>query len=188
MPNTSPVAVILAAGKSSRMKSETPKVLHQVCGLPMAEHVINAARDAGITKCVLIIGHKAEQVRGALEHLQDVEFAIQSEQNGTGHAVMMAQKALQDHAGPVLVLAGDTPLLKADSLRELLEDQQSNNAACVVGTAITENNAGLGRIVRDQAGKFQKIVEHKDANDEELAIQEINTGCFVFHGPDLFNS
>lgn len=186
MPNTSPVAVILAAGKSTRMKSETPKVLHQVCGQSMVEHVINAVREAGVTKSVLIIGHKAEQVRGALEHLENVEFALQIEQKGTGHAVMMAQDALKDHTGPVLVLAGDTPLLKAESLRGLLEDQQNNNAACVVGTAVTENNAGLGRIVRDQSGKFLKIVEHKDANEEELAIQEINTGCFVFDGPELF--
>lgn len=186
MSNSAPVAVILAAGKSTRMKSETPKVLHRVCDKTMVEHVIDAARKAGVTKSVLIIGHKAEQVREALQHIEDVEFALQSEQKGTGHAVMMAADALKDHTGPVLVLAGDTPLLQEDSLRNLLEDQKENNAACVVGTAVTENNAGLGRIVRDEDGKFLKIVEHKDASETELAIQEINTGCFAFHGPDLF--
>jgi len=186
MPDVPPVAVILAAGKSTRMKSEIPKVLHQVCGKTMVEHVIDAARQAGVTRCVLIIGHKAEQVQSALKHLPNVEFALQSEQKGTGHAVMMAQELLKDHTGSVLVLAGDTPLLKADSLRGLLQDQQINDAACVVGTAVTENNAGLGRIVRDSSGKFQKIVEHKDASESELAIPEINTGCFAFRSPELF--
>ncbi len=188
MPNTSPVAVILAAGKSTRMKSETPKVLHQVCGKTMVEHVIDAAREAGVEKSVLIIGHKAEQVRTALQHIENVEFALQNEQKGTGHAVMMAADLLEDHAGPILVLAGDTPLLRAESLRNLLKDQKENEAACVVGTAVTENNAGLGRIVRDSEGKFLKIVEQKDANERELAIQEINTGCFAFNGPDLFSA
>jgi len=186
--STSPAAIILAAGKSTRMKSELPKVLHKVCGKPMIEHVLDAVRQTGVTKIVVVVGHKAEQVSGALDHHEDVEFALQAEQKGTGHAVMMAEVALRDHTGPVLVLAGDTPLLRGDSLKGLLDEQQKNNAACVVGTAVTANNAGLGRIVRDDCGKFLRIVEHKDASPEELLIEEINTGCFAFDGPELFNA
>lgn len=188
MSKQSVVAVILAAGKSTRMKSETPKVLHQVCGRPMIEHVLEAVRQAGVTQTVVIVGHKAEVVQAALAGQADVQFALQSEQKGTGHAVMMAEEVLKTHSGPVLVLAGDTPLLRAESLKGLLDEQKQAQAACVVGTATTENNAGLGRIVRDSAGKFLKIVEHKDASPEELSIQEINTGCFAFHGPDLLEA
>ncbi|WP_013627203.1 NTP transferase domain-containing protein [Rubinisphaera brasiliensis] len=184
----STVAIILAAGKSTRMKSETPKVLHEVCGKSMIDHVLDAVRGAGVEKIVVIVGHKADIVKAALEHHADVEFALQAEQKGTGHAVMMAEEALGQHEGSVLVLAGDTPLLRAESLKGLLDEQQQNNAACVVGTAVTENNAGLGRIVRDADGNFLRIVEHKDASPEELEIQEINTGCFAFDTQDLFSA
>jgi bifunctional UDP-N-acetylglucosamine pyrophosphorylase/glucosamine-1-phosphate N-acetyltransferase len=179
-------AVVLAAGKSTRMKSELPKVLHPVCGQTMIEHVLTAVRQAGVERIVVIVGHKADEVRAALQHHPDVEFALQAEQKGTGHAVMMAEELLGTHQGAILVLAGDTPLLQAESLGQLLEQQKTMQAACVVGTAITENNAGLGRIVRDAEGKFLRIVEHKDASPAELEIQEINTGCFAFAGPELF--
>jgi bifunctional UDP-N-acetylglucosamine pyrophosphorylase/glucosamine-1-phosphate N-acetyltransferase len=182
------VAVILAAGKSKRMQSETPKVLHQACGKPMIEYVLDAARRAGARRLVLIVGHKADMVRQALAHHPDVEFALQAEQLGTGHAVMCARELLQNQAGPVLVLAGDTPLLRAKSLTALLQTLQQQRAACVVGTAITENNAGLGRIVRDDNGEFQRIVEQRDATPQEQAIQEVNTGCFAFDGPALFQA
>jgi len=184
----SPVAVILAAGKSKRMQSETPKVLHQACGRPMVEYVLDAAREAGCQKLVVVVGHKAEVVRTALEHHPDVQFTLQSEQLGTGHAVMMAKDLLKGHTGPVLVLTGDTPLLRAKSLKGLLDEQAAHHAACVVGTAKTEQNEGLGRIVRNASGEFLRIVEHKDASPEERAITEINTGCFAFDGPALFEA
>jgi bifunctional UDP-N-acetylglucosamine pyrophosphorylase/glucosamine-1-phosphate N-acetyltransferase len=185
---TSSVAIILAAGKSKRMQSELPKVLHKVCGRRMIEHVLDAVREAGVHRIVVVVGHKAEEVQAALAEYKDVEFALQTEQKGTGHAVMMCKDQLQSHQGSVLILAGDTPLLRSSSLKGLLDEQQNNHAACVVGTATTENNAGLGRIVRDKDGKFLKIVEHKDANPEQLLIQEINTGCFAFEGPALFKA
>ncbi len=184
----SPVAVILAAGKSKRMQSETPKVLHPACGRPMVEYVLDAARQAGCRRLVVVVGHKADVVQAALAHHPDVQFALQSEQLGTGHAVMMTRELLKDHAGPVLVLTGDTPLLKASSLKGLLDEQARHAAACVVGTATTEQNEGLGRIVRGPAGEFLRIVEHKDATPEERAITEINTGCFAFDGPALFQA
>ena len=118
---TAPVAVILAAGKSTRMKSETPKVLHPVCGRLMIEYVLDAARDAGVKKIVVIVGHKADMVRDALSRHADVVFAEQVEQNGTGHAVMMAESELSGHDGSVLILAGDTPLLQGSSLKALLD-------------------------------------------------------------------
>ncbi|KAA0139840.1 NTP transferase domain-containing protein [Gimesia chilikensis] len=185
---SAPAAVILAAGKSTRMKSELPKVLHPILGRPMIEYVLDAARSAGCEKIVVIVGHKAEEVKAALSHHPDVEFALQADQKGTGHAVMMSADNLTEHDGPVLVLAGDTPLLKGSSLSRLLEVQQQQNAACVVGTAITEANEGLGRIVRDTNGSFLRIVEQKDATPEEAAILEINTGCFAFDGRQLFKA
>lgn len=185
---TAPVAVILAAGKSTRMKSETPKVLHSVCGRLMIEYVLDAARDAGARKLVVIVGHRAEQVQSALEGHADVVFAEQVEQNGTGHAVMMAEAELQGHTGSVLILAGDTPLLRGSSLKALLDAQSGENAACVIGTADTQNNDGLGRVVRSASGDFECIVEHKDATPEQRRITEINTGCYAFSAPLLLSS
>lgn len=185
---TAPVAVILAAGKSTRMKSETPKVLHPVCGRLMIEYVMDAARAAGVQKLIVIVGHKADQVKSALARHSDVVFAEQVEQKGTGHAVMMAESHLDQHTGPVLILAGDTPLLQGSSLQALLDHQAAESAACVIGTANTENNDGLGRVVRDADDRFQCIVEHKDATDEQRKITEINTGCYAFDGPLLLSS
>ncbi len=180
------IAIILAAGQSKRMLSETPKVLHPACGRPMVEYVLDAARVAGAKRIIVVVGHKAEVVEAALRHHPDVEFALQAEQKGTGHAVMMCREAVGSHNGPVLVLTGDTPLLKGASLKGLLDDLREHHAACVVGTARTENNHGLGRIVRDAAGNFLRIVEQRDATPEEQAITEINTGCFAFDCQPLF--
>ncbi len=183
-----PVAVVLAAGKSTRMKSSLPKVLHEIHGRPMIDYVLDAARQVGTKRIVVIVGHQAERVTEALQSHRDVEFALQSEQMGTGHAVMMAEDQLREHNGPVLVLAGDTPLLRGESLLELLNEQRKHEAACVIGTAVTSANEGLGRVVRDEQGQFLRIVEQKDATPQEQAIEEINTGCYVFDGPALFES
>ena len=183
-----PVAIVLAAGKSTRMKSSLPKVLHEVCGRPMIEYVLDAVRAAGVQRIVVVIGHQADRVRGELSGHDDVDFALQSEQLGTGHAVMMCEAALADHDGKALILAGDTPLLRGESLAELLGVLDSEEAACVIGTAVTEQNEGLGRIVRDGQGEFVRIVEQKDAAPEEAAIEEINTGCFAFDSKLLFQS
>ena len=175
-----PVAIILAAGKGTRMKSELPKVMHLACGCPMVEHVLDAARSAGVKRLVVVVGYQADLVRNGLARQRDVEFALQSEQKGTGHAVQVCAEQLANHDGPVLVLAGDTPLLRGESLAELLAELRDQRAACVIGTAITENNFGLGRIVRSPSGDFLRIVEQKDATPEEAAIREINTGCYAF--------
>ncbi|MSR58360.1 MAG: glycosyl transferase family 2 [Planctomycetaceae bacterium] len=185
---SAPVAVVLAAGKSTRMKSSLPKVLHEVCGRPMIDFVLDAARAAGIRRQVVIVGHEGQQVKAALAHSPGIEFALQAEQKGTGHAVMMCRDNLRQHDGAVLILTGDAPLMRASSFTALLDDFNNEQAACVIGTALTENNFGLGRIVRDQQGEFVKIVEQKDATPEEAAIREINVGCYVFDCRALFES
>lgn len=185
---TAPLAVILAAGKGKRMHSDLPKVLHTVRGRPLVEYVLDAARAAGARRLVVVIGHQAERVRQALRNHADVEFALQTEQLGTGHAVMSARALLESHDGPVLILAGDTPLVRGASLRALLDEQARTEAACVVGTAVTERNEGLGRVVRDSQGEFLRIVEQKDASPEERAIREINTGCYAFRAADLLEA
>jgi bifunctional UDP-N-acetylglucosamine pyrophosphorylase / glucosamine-1-phosphate N-acetyltransferase len=186
--SAAPVSIILAAGKSTRMKSALPKVLHEVCGRPMIEYVLEAARGAGIGRQVVVVGHAAEAVKTALANQADLEFALQAEQKGTGHAVMMCRDALAAHDGPVLILTGDAPLMRPASFLALLEEFHSNSAACVIGTAETVNNHGLGRIVRDDHGEFQRIVEQKDATPVEAAITEINVGCYVFDCRKLFSA
>ena len=185
LPMPAPLAVVLAAGQSRRMNSDVPKVLHEVCGRMLIDYVLNAARDAGAKRLVVIVGFEADRVKSALSHHDDVEFALQSEQNGTGHAVMMCEPQLKSHDGPVLILAGDTPLLKGESLSGLLEDLREQKAAAVIGTAVTDANQGLGRIIRDGDGRFQRIVEERDATDEQKAIREINTGCYAFDSQRL---
>ncbi len=170
------------------MHSDLPKVLHTVRGRPLVEYVLEAARAAGARRLVVVIGHQAELVRQALAAHPDVEFALQTEQLGTGHAVMSARSLLEGHDGPVLVLAGDTPLIRGSSLRALLEEQARTKAACVVGTAVTDHNDGLGRVVRDSQGEFLRIVEQKDATPAERAIREINTGCYAFRAADLLEA
>ncbi len=185
IPAAEAVAVVLAAGKSTRMKSVLPKVAHEICGRPMVEYVLAAARQAGVKRTIMIVGHGADIVRSLLSAEPDVEFAVQAEQKGTGHAAMMAREHLSGHQGPVFVLNGDTPLLRSESLTGLLDDLTRNRAGCVIGTAVTDANEGLGRIVRNQAGDFLRIVEQKDAGEDERKIREINTGCYAFDGPSL---
>lgn len=185
---SAPVAVVLAAGKSTRMKSALPKVLHEVCGRPMIDYVLDAARTAGVERLVVIVGHEAEKVKQALANSPGVEFALQAEQKGTGHAVMMCRENLKAHDGAVMILTGDAPLMRPESFAALLDDFRTDQAACVIGTAETENNFGLGRIVRDAQGQFAKIVEQKDATPAEAAIREINVGCYVFDSRRLFEA
>ncbi|MCA9038771.1 MAG: NTP transferase domain-containing protein [Planctomycetaceae bacterium] len=182
------LAIILAAGKSTRMKSDLPKVLHEIHGKPMIEYVLDAVRGAGVTKIVVVVGHQAERVKEALDQHADLEFALQTEQLGTGHAVMSCREQLAAHTGPVLVLAGDTPLLQASSLEGLISQLLDNQASAVIGTADTENNFGLGRIVRNAAGDFERIVEQKDASESEQLITEINTGCYAFDSQSLLKA
>jgi bifunctional UDP-N-acetylglucosamine pyrophosphorylase/glucosamine-1-phosphate N-acetyltransferase len=177
------MAIILAAGKGKRMASDLPKVLVPVCGRPMIRYVLDAVRAAGISRIVVVVGYRSDLVRQELAAEAGVEFAEQTEQLGTGHAVMMCRDHLARQSGPVLILAGDSPMVQVSSLRALLAEFDANHPACLLGTGKKPNPAGLGRIVRDENGQFLGIVEEKDATPDQRAIAEVNLSTYVFH-PD----
>ena len=177
-------AVILAAGQGTRMKSSLPKVLHAVAGRPMLAHVITAAREAGAAPVVAVIGHGADQVRSAFSGA-GVTFALQAEQLGTGHALQCAASELAGFSGALLLLCGDVPLLRAETLRALLEYHRSQQATVTVLTAELADPRGYGRIIRGLDG-VERIVEEKDATPLERAVREINTGIYVFAAPRVF--
>jgi bifunctional UDP-N-acetylglucosamine pyrophosphorylase/glucosamine-1-phosphate N-acetyltransferase/UDP-N-acetylglucosamine pyrophosphorylase len=180
------VAVVMAAGQGTRMKSDLPKVLIPVCGRAMIHYVLDALNAAGVGRVVVVVGYRADLVRKELADLQGVEFADQTEQRGTGHAVMMCRDALANHDGPVCVVAGDSPMMRADSLLALLDEFDRSRPACLLGTAHKDDPTGLGRVVRDSAGDFVAIVEEKDAPEEQRKITEVNLSCYVFNNKDLF--
>jgi bifunctional UDP-N-acetylglucosamine pyrophosphorylase/glucosamine-1-phosphate N-acetyltransferase len=179
-------AVVLAAGKGKRMRSDIPKVLHRLRGKPMVEYVIDAARQIGSERIILVVGHKWKQARSSLKHLK-VEFVVQKEQLGTGHAVLQTKELLSDFQGDVLILCGDVPLLRTDTLKRLLSEHRDRKAAATVLTAIFEDPSGYGRVVRGNDGQVQKIVEDKDASTDEKRVREINTGTFCFDRTLLFS-
>ncbi len=175
-------ALILAAGEGKRMKSDKAKVLHQVCGKPMIEWVYQAARDAGVGKCVLIVGHRAEQV---IEYMgARAEYVMQEQRLGTGHAVQQARSYMQDE-GYILILYGDTPLITSGTIKKAMECIKNEKADAVVISADLEDPAGYGRIVRDSGGSFKRIVEHRDASTAEKKIKEINSGMYIFSAREL---
>ena len=176
-------SVILAAGMGTRMKSKMPKVLHKVCGKPLSKWVIDASKAAGADKVCAVVGHKAETVK---EVLGDVcEFALQAEQKGTGHAVMQAIDVIKNSKGEVVILNGDTPLITAETINKAIEYHKNNGKQATVITAILDDATGYGRIVRDNDGSVLKIVEQKDASEEEKKINEVNSGMYVFDAQSL---
>lgn len=178
-----PLAIILAAGKGKRMASELPKVLVPVCGRAMIHYVIDAVRAAGIQKTLIIVGYRADLVRRELANEPGVSFVVQAEQLGTGHAVMMGRERLELQEGPVLIVAGDSPMVQASSLKALLDEFATRRPACLMGTANKPDPVGLGRIIRDGSGEFSGIVEEKDATPAERKITEVNLSTYVFR-PD----
>lgn len=178
-------AVILAAGKGKRMKSDLAKVLHTVQGLPMVVYVIRAVRQAGSRRIVVVIGHQRDRVKAALED-RGVEFAVQAEQLGTAHALAQTEEMLAGEHGDLLVLAGDTPLLTGRTLRQLVDRHRSTGAAATVLTAELDDPAGYGRIIRTPEGSLDAIVEERDAAGPEKEVREINTGAYCFRSPLIF--
>ncbi|MDU4960860.1 MAG: bifunctional UDP-N-acetylglucosamine diphosphorylase/glucosamine-1-phosphate N-acetyltransferase GlmU [Sporomusaceae bacterium] len=179
-------ALILAAGKGTRMKSQLPKVLHAVGGRPMLLRVLDAAEAAGALSSVVVVGFGAEEVQASVAGRG--KTVVQAEQLGTGHAVMQAEPLLATMEETVMVLCGDTPLLRAATLQKLLLAHRAGKAQATVLTAIMPDPSGYGRIIRDTAGRVVKIVEQKDASAGEAAVREINTGIYCFEKTALFEA
>ncbi|MHA6165123.1 bifunctional UDP-N-acetylglucosamine diphosphorylase/glucosamine-1-phosphate N-acetyltransferase GlmU [Bacillus mojavensis] len=179
-------AVVLAAGQGTRMKSKLYKVLHPVCGKPMVEHVVDEALKLSLTKLVTIVGHGAEEVKKQLGDKS--EYALQAEQLGTAHAVKQAQPFLADEKGVTIVICGDTPLLTAETMEAMLKEHTQKEAKATILTAVAEDPTGYGRLIRGESGAVQKIVEHKDASEEERLVTEINTGTYCFDNEALFRA
>lgn len=178
-------AIILAAGKGTRMKSKYPKVIHKVCGKEMVNHVITVSKKSGVKDIVAILGHESEIVKEKLA--KDTMIAMQTEQLGTGHAVIMAKDYINDE-DTIVVLCGDTPLVKEETLKRLFDYHIENQYHTTVLTTEVSNPTGYGRIIRDENQDLLKIVEQKDANEEEKLAKEINSGIYCFNGKSLRES
>lgn len=179
--------IILAAGKGVRMKSDLPKVFHDLGGQPMLAYVIETVKKLNPAKILIVVGHKKELI---IDYFKDskVEFVVQTEQLGTGHAVMQAKDSLQNFDGNVLVLAGDVPLLSLQTLQDLVKFHGQHKAAVTDLTAELPDAGSYGRIIREADGELVKIVEKKDASAEELKIKEFNSGTFCFDKKALFEA
>jgi UDP-N-acetylglucosamine diphosphorylase/glucosamine-1-phosphate N-acetyltransferase len=180
-------ALILAAGEGTRMKSSLAKVLHAVAGKSMIRHVLETVQAVSPSRIVVVIGHQADAVRRELEG-ERVEFVLQEPRLGTGHAALMAEGSFDGFAGTIVVLNGDTPLLRPRTLDRLVAFHRGESASATVLSAEIDDPTGYGRIVRDGQGMFLRITEHKDANDSVRAIREINSGIFCFESADLFGA
>lgn len=181
---TSRNAIILAAGKGTRMKSKLHKVLHEVCGKSMVEHVLSQLQAAGINKIVTVVGFGADDVKHTLG--DQVSYALQKQQLGTGHAVMQTESLLGQSDGETLVVSGDTPLFTAETFNRLFDYHEQRHAAVTILTSKAPDPTGYGRIVRNEVGIVERIVEQKDATSEEQDIHEINTGVYCFDNQKLF--
>ncbi|MBD8038666.1 bifunctional UDP-N-acetylglucosamine diphosphorylase/glucosamine-1-phosphate N-acetyltransferase GlmU [Solibacillus sp. A46] len=183
---TNTYAVVLAAGQGTRMKSKLYKVLHPVCGKPMVEHVIDHIGSLDVERVVTVVGHGAELVQETLGNKS--EYVLQAEQLGTAHAVQQAEPILKGLTGTTLVVCGDTPLIRPETMQALLDHHASENAKATILTAVTDNPTGYGRILRNEDGQVSQIVEQKDATQEQQLVKEINTGTYCFDNEALFEA
>lgn len=179
-------AVVLAAGKGTRMKSRKHKVLHPVCGKPIIDHIIDALESIGTAETVVVVGHDADSVRAHLGNR--VKFAPQEEQLGTAHAVMQAESFLSDKEGTTLVLNGDHPLFTVETLSDLVQAHRESGSAAMILTANLPDPSGYGRVMRQDDGNVVGVVEHKDATPAERKITEVNTGTFCFDNQKLWKA
>jgi bifunctional UDP-N-acetylglucosamine pyrophosphorylase/glucosamine-1-phosphate N-acetyltransferase len=190
-PRTPIAAVVLAAGKGTRMKSSRAKVLHEVAGRPLAYYPVKRALELGAERVVVVVGHQAEAVEAALRAaLPDapLRFALQREQLGTAHAVLQAKPAMRGFSGPILILSGDTPLLTTEVLAAVAQARAKAKAPIAMATMVPESPRGYGRVVRDGRGRAARVVEEKDATDGERAIGEVNSGLYCVESEFLWRS
>jgi bifunctional UDP-N-acetylglucosamine pyrophosphorylase/glucosamine-1-phosphate N-acetyltransferase len=179
-------AIILAAGVSKRMNTRLAKVLHEVCGRPMLDYVIDACRGVGVDKMYIVVGFSANEVRTRFGGQNDIVWIEQKEQKGTAHAVLCCREYLKDFAGQTLVLCGDGPLIRTETLKILVDKHQNEHASATLATAVLEDPAGYGRIIRDNYGNIEGIVEDADCTPEQLKIQEVNPSYYLFTNKILF--
>jgi bifunctional UDP-N-acetylglucosamine pyrophosphorylase/glucosamine-1-phosphate N-acetyltransferase len=182
------VAIILAAGISSRMNTKLPKVLHEVCGRPMLAYVIDACRQAGVQKLYIIVGYGKEQVIEYFKDDKKIVWVEQKEQKGTGHAVLCCKKYLADFTGDTLVICGDMPLIRGEIVKTLIEKHQKETSAATLATAILDEPTGYGRIIRDSYGNIQGIVEEGDCTGQQKTIKEVNPSYYCFKNKILFEA
>ena len=182
------VAIILAAGISSRMKTDTPKVLYEVCGRPMLAYVLDVCRGVGVEKIYVVVGFGAEQVKKRFEAADDIVWVRQDEQKGTAHAVLCCKEHLNGFDGQTLVLCGDGPLIRTRTLRTIIEKHEATDSAATLATAILDDPTGYGRVCRDADGNIEAIVEHNDCTTEQLRIKEVNPSYYVFNNRILFET
>jgi bifunctional UDP-N-acetylglucosamine pyrophosphorylase/glucosamine-1-phosphate N-acetyltransferase len=182
------VAVLLAAGVSKRMNTRLPKVLHEVTGRPMLAYVLDACRSAGVEKIYVVVGFGGDEVRERFADAKDIVWVKQPKQLGTAHAVKCCKEHLQDFKGNTLVLCGDGPLIRAATLKTLVEKHDNEQSAATLATAVLEDPTGYGRIARDAYGNIQGIIEHSDCTPQQLAITEVNPSYYLFDNQLLFNT
>jgi bifunctional UDP-N-acetylglucosamine pyrophosphorylase/glucosamine-1-phosphate N-acetyltransferase len=182
------VAIILAAGVSKRMNTKVAKVLHEVCGRPMLAYVLDACREAGISQIYVIVGFSSNEVKEQFAECDDIIWVQQEEQLGTGHAVLCCKEHLKDFNGEVLILCGDGPLIRSKTLKTLIEKHESGQSAATLGTALLEDPRGYGRIVRDEYGNIQGIIEDSDCTEEQWDIKETNPSHYLFNSKVLFEA
>ncbi len=184
-------AIILAAGKGTRMRSDLPKVVFPVGGRAMVCAVVDACQQSGCSRVVVVVGHKQELVRDALKDYR-VEYAVQDQQQGTGHAVACAAPLFTGEAASpgnrVLVLCGDGPLIRAETIKAMLQRHDQAHAAATLATSVIEDPSGYGRIVRDEQGRFRAIVEQKNCTPEQLKVREVNPSYYCFDAQSLFTA
>ncbi|MBE0558351.1 MAG: NTP transferase domain-containing protein [Proteobacteria bacterium] len=183
-------AVIMAAGKGTRMKDPTrAKVMYEIDGKPMIHSVVDLAYALEAKRVIVVVGHQAEVVELYLrESHSDIECVLQAQQLGTGHAVLQARESLDGFNGSVIVLSGDVPLLRRSTMESLLHHHEETRATATILTAALADPSGYGRIIRNSHSSVEKIIEHRDANDQERAINEINSGIYVFDNARLFDA
>jgi bifunctional UDP-N-acetylglucosamine pyrophosphorylase/glucosamine-1-phosphate N-acetyltransferase/UDP-N-acetylglucosamine pyrophosphorylase len=191
-----PIAVVMAAGRGTRMGGDLPKVLFEAAGKPLVRWVLDALATAGVTDRIVVVGYRAALVEEVLANLPGVSFAVQKEQRGTGDAVAAAASLIKERLAqgspatrrPVVIVCGDSPMLRPESVTGLLHRFAELQAACLLGTAVTSDPTGLGRIVRDAAGAFVGIVEEKDATPDQRGIREVNMSTYVFEARALLTA